>query len=177
MYLHSELDPRGLVGGRGDGLYVATPLPYLTSFSLGAAVQWLRPPDVFPFGDSEKFTLALGWHPVAPLAIGISYSHLWANRPPVSAGLDTMDLSLTMRARYLGAALVVHDLTAPTVAGLPLQRVYPVDCGVRPFGSQVLELGIAARVGERRADVDPRFRLWIAPAPRPVDQDRPRVAP
>ncbi len=163
VFLFSRPDPVGLVGGGGGGLFVATPLPYLTSLSLGASVQWLHPPDLFPFGDSEKLTLALGWHPVAPIAIGLSYSHLWSNRAPVAAGIDTMDLSLTARARYVGAALVVHDLTAPTVGGLPLQRVWEPELAVRPFGSDVLEIAVAARFGERRQDFDPRFRLWISP--------------
>src|SRR6185312_28924 len=41
VYLHSELDPAQHVGGRGDGFFVATPLPYLSAISLGTAVQLL----------------------------------------------------------------------------------------------------------------------------------------
>ena len=69
----------------------------------------------------------------AVLVDRLGYAHLWSNRAPVAAGIDTLDLSLTMRARYLGAALVVHDLTAPGTAaaflpyshnkGLPVDHI------------------------------------------------------
>lgn len=166
VYLHSELDGTGRWGGRGDGLFLATPLPYLRAISVGAGIQLLRPPRAFPFGDSQKLTLALGWRLMPALTVGFAYHHFWSSRPPVAGGLDTLDLSLGLRVgRYAAAALVVRDVTAPVVAGLPLQRVWEPEIALRPFGTDLVELGIGARFGERRGDIDPRFRLFVAPIP------------
>ena len=166
VYLHSELDPKGLVGGRGDGFFLATPVPYLTSLSIGAAVQLLRPPASFPYSDEQKLSIAVAWRPLPSLSIGFSYAHLWSGKPPIAAGLNTLDLAVGARlGRYLAAGLVVHDLTAPTVAGLPLQRVYEPEVVLRPFGFDALGLAVGARFGERRGDIDPRLRLWISPIP------------
>src|SRR5579871_2222827 len=43
-FLHTELDPSGVRGGRGDALYAATPLPLFSTFAVGAAIQSVRPP-------------------------------------------------------------------------------------------------------------------------------------
>jgi len=86
VYLHSELDPSQNVGGRGDGFFVATPLPYLSAISLGAAVQLLRPPTSFPYLNETKFSLALGVRLHPGIAIGLHYAHLWADRGPVAPG-------------------------------------------------------------------------------------------
>lgn len=164
VYLHSELDPAGVVGGRGDGFFVATPLPLLSMISVGAAVQLLRPPTIFPFTNEQKFSLALGVRLHPGIALGLSYAHVWADRGPVAQGIDTLDLSLSMRpARWLAAALVVHDLPSPAVQGFPLQRVWEPELALRPWQTSLVEIGIGARFGERRGDVDPHFRLWLAP--------------
>src|SRR5471032_2185494 len=42
VYLHSELASDGNVGGRGDGFFFATPVPYLSALSVGLAVQLVR---------------------------------------------------------------------------------------------------------------------------------------
>ena len=166
VYLHSELDPDGVVGGRGDGFFFATPLPLVSSISLGAGVQLLRPPTSFPFPNEQKFSLALGVRLVRGVAVGLSYAHLWADHGPVAAGIDTLDLALSLLpTRWLAAGLVLHDLPSPAVAGFPLQRVWEPELAVRPWQTDRLELGIGARFGERRGDVDPHFRLWVTPAP------------
>ena len=167
VYLHSELDPNGTVGGRGDGFFFASPLPYLHNLMLGIGVQSIRPPDIFPFGDEVKLSIAMAWHALPNLSFGWSYAHLWSYKAPVSAGIDTLDLAGAARlpASVLGQlalALVVHDVPGPTVAALPLQRVYEPELAWRPFGTDRMEIAASLRIGERRGDVDPRFRLWFA---------------
>jgi protease-4 len=163
VFLYTHLDPDHLVAGGGGGLFLATPLPLLTSLSVGAGFQWITPPSSFPYSDTDKLSLSLAWRILPPISFGISYAHLWGQRGPTAAGIDTLDLSLTMRARWLGAGLVVRDLNAPDVNGLPLQRLWEPEIAVRPFGTDVLELAVAAGFGERRGDVDPRFRIWFSP--------------
>jgi protease-4 len=166
VYLHSELDEDGRVPGRGDGFFLAARVPYLSAFSVGTAVQLIRPPQIFTFANEAKFSLALSWRPLSALAFGLHYAHLWASKGPVAGGLDTLDLAFSTRiGRYVAAAMVVHDVPSPTVAGVPLQRVYEPEIALRPFGYDVLELALAARFGERRGDVDPRVRMWVTPAP------------
>jgi len=166
VYLHSELDPDGTVGGRGDGFFVASPIPYLSALSLGAGVQLIRPPTSFPYLNEQKFTLALGVRIHAGISLGLSWAHLWADRGPVSPGLDTLDVALALRpARWLAAALVVHDLPSPAVQGFPLQRVWDAELAVRPWKTSIVEIAAGARFGERRGDVDPHFRLWLVPTP------------
>ena len=178
VYLHSELDPAQHVGGRGDGFFVATPLPYLSAISLGAAVQLLRPPSSFPYTNETKFSLALGIRLHPGIAIGLHYAHLWADRGPIAAGLDTLDLALALRpSRWLAAALVVHDLPSPAVQGFPLQRVWEPELAVRPLED------VARRDRRRRAlrRAARRRRSALPPLARadagPDHQSRRRVAP
>jgi protease-4 len=164
VYLHTELDPGGNVGGRGDGFYFASPVPYLSAFSVGAAVQLLRPPDNFPYAGEAKFSLALAWRPLRSLSFGLSYAHLWSDKGPVAGGLDTLDLAVSARlGRYAAFGMVVHDVPASAVNGVPLQRVWVPELAVRPFGSDVVELAAGAAFGERRQDIDPFFRVWLVP--------------
>ena len=164
VFLHTETAGNGTVGGRGTGLFVASPLPYLHSLVVGVGAQFLRPPDRFPFTDSQKLSLSLAWRPLPGLSFGLSYAHLWGQRAPMAQGIDTLDLAFGLRlGRWLGVAMVVRDVTSPMLGGLPIQRVYEPELALRPFGDDRVELGIGARFGERRGDVDPRFRLWVTP--------------
>jgi protease-4 len=164
VYLHSELDPAGLVGGRGDGFFFSSQLPYLTALSLGAGVQLLRPPTSFPYANEAKVSLAFAWRLLPALSFGLHYAHLASDKGPVASGVDTLDLALAMRfGRWFSLAMVVHDVPSPAVGGLPLQRVYEPELAVRPFAGGLVELGVGARFGERRGDIDPRFRLWLRP--------------
>src|SRR5688572_19273041 len=125
VYLHSERDSAGRLGGKGDGFFFAMPMPFLSAFSIGAAVQSIRPPSSFPYAGEAKLSLALAWRPLPYLAIGMHYAHLFSDKGPVAAGVDTLDLALSVRAmRYLAMALVVRDVPSPAVGGLPLQRVW-----------------------------------------------------
>jgi protease-4 len=164
VYVHSELWDTGTVGGRGDGFFFASPLPYVSSIVLGGAVQLSRPPDRFPYRDLAKISLALSWrlHPL--LSVGLHYAHLAASAAPVAPGLDTVDLALGGRlGRFVGWGLVVHDVPSPNMNGFPLQRVYEPEVALRPFGDDTIELALGARFGERRGDIDPHFRLWAVP--------------
>ncbi|HEX4462320.1 MAG TPA: signal peptide peptidase SppA, partial [Polyangia bacterium] len=132
--------------------------------ALGAGVQLLRPPVDFPFGNEQKLDLALAVRLFPSLALGLHYAHLWADQGAVAQGIDTLDVALTLRpARWISAALVLHDLPSPAVAQFPLQRVWEPEIALRPFSTNVVELAIAARIGERREDIDPHFRLWVTP--------------
>jgi protease-4 len=163
VYLHSELDPNGLVGGRGDGFFFASPLPYLHALALGIGVQSIRPPTIFPYGDEAKLTLAFSWKLLPSLALGLSYAHLWSSKPPVAAGIDTLDLAISMRfGAQVALAMVVHDVPGSSVNGVPLQRVYEPELAWRPWSRDLVEIAGGVRVGERRGDVDPHFRLWLA---------------
>ncbi|HEX2569274.1 MAG TPA: signal peptide peptidase SppA [Polyangia bacterium] len=163
-YLHTELDPQGTRGGRGDGLYLASRVPYLSWLAFGTAIELVRPPVLFPYPSQAKFSLAGAVRPLPgrSLSFGASYAHTFGGEG--GPRLDTLDLSVTGRVdRHLALALVVHDVTSPAFRGLGLQRVYEPELALRPLGDSRWELGFAVRIGERRGDVDPRLRLEIRP--------------
>src|SRR5258706_11288229 len=164
VYLQSELEAAGTVGGRGDGFFCSSQLPYLTALALGVGVQLVRPPIGFPSANEAKLSLAFAWRILPAPSLGLNYAHLQTDKGPVQGGVDTLDLALALRfGRFFSAAMVVHDVPSPAVAGLPLQRVYEPELAVRPIASGLVELGVGARFGERRGDIDPRFRLWVRP--------------
>ncbi len=166
VYLHSELDPNSTVGGRGDGFFFASPLPYLRSLATGIAVQSIRPPTIFPYSNEAKLSLSLAWRPLPGVSFGLTYAHLWGEKAPTASGVDTLDLALSLRfGAWLAMAMVVRDVSAPVVNGLPLQRVYDPELALRPFGRDIVEIAAGMRIGERRADIDPHFRIWIKPHP------------
>ncbi len=166
IFVHTELDNLGVRGGRGDALYLATPLPLLNQWAVGVSVQSVRPPQLFPYRDVAKLSLSLAWRPLGGVALGATYAHILTGDTPGSGGIDTLDLAMSVRAQpWLTAGLVVHDVPAPQFQGLALQRVYEPELAVRPLGDERIELGVAARIGERRGDVDPRLRLQVVPWP------------
>jgi protease-4 len=163
VYLHSQFSDTGNPGPGGDGFFLASPVPYLSAFSFGIAVQSIRPPSTWDYRDLAKLTFALSWRPLPIFALGLNYSHLWSDKPPVS-GIDTLDVAFAMRPFWwLALGMVVHDLNGPSLDfGAPVQRVWEPEIAVRMFGGK-LEVAAGARFGERRGDVDPRFRLWLHP--------------
>ncbi len=165
-YIHTETGLSGKVGGRGDAAFLAAPLPILSMLSLGVGVQSIRPPTAFDFADETKLSVALAVRPLPGLAFGATYSHLWAQTGPVhqGGGIDTLDLSASARlGRYFDLALVVHDIQGGSAGPILLQRVYEPEVAVRPTGTRLFEVGVGARFGERRGDIDPRVRLWLRP--------------
>ncbi len=163
VFLHTELDADGVRGGRGDALYFGAPLPFVPSLGLGAAVQSIRPPDLFPYRNEWKLSLAVGWRPVPQLALGATYAYV--NTGDTGGGsVSTLDLAATARvASWFSIAVVVHDLPGPQFGGLSLQRVYEPELAFRLLGDERIEIALAARIGERRGDVDPRVRLQVVP--------------
>jgi len=164
MVRHTELSKKGRFGGGGDALLFGTPLPYVSALALGAGFQWLRPTDAIGYADSVKLSLALAMRLTGVLSIGLGYHGFISDDDSALNGLQTLDVGLTLRPfEWLGAGLVVRDLTTPVYDGLPLQRVYDLEIVGRPLASDRLELGAGLRIGERRGDFDPYFRIEVEP--------------
>ncbi len=167
---HTEVDVTAGAAflGRGSGLYVARPAPYLSRFAIGGGLEFLRPgggllPDL-----AGKLTLALGYRLLPQLAIGLGYAHLFAANTP--AGYDGMNtLSLGARftgGRFFAAGLMLHDLPAPRPSGpsgLGVERSYELELLTRPLGDHRVELAAGLRLGETTHDLWPRLRLWARP--------------
>ena len=157
---HAELRDDGRMAGAGDALLVALPLPLLDRFRLGLGLQWLRPADAMGYSDSVKLSLALGFRVRQVFALGLSLHTFLATNDDAMDALVTADLGLVFRPlEWLGAGLVVRNLTNPDFGGFPLQREYDMELLFRPLSTRRLELGLGLRVGERRKDLDPRLRL------------------
>lgn len=157
----------GAPAGRGSGLYIARPLPYLRNFVVGGGLELLRPglaglPDL-----GGKLTLGLGYR-VGPLSLGMSYAHLFSrSTSPSYDGMDTLSLGLRVTAgRFFAAGLVLHDLPAPRPrdqAVIGALRSYELELLLRPLSDHRLELAGGVRVFEESHVLWPRLRLWARP--------------
>ena len=168
---HMEISRHGRAAGGGDAVLLSTPLPLLKSLSFGAGLQWLRPAHAVTHSGVQhrdthnvKLSLALSWRYRRWLSLGLAYHTFFSNSDEALNSLHTMDLGLVVRPfEWLGAGLVVRNLTTPHYAGYPLQRVYELELTARPLGNHRLELGAALRLEERRLELDPRFLLAAEP--------------
>ncbi len=164
MLHHAELRDDGRVSGGGDALLASFPLPLLSSFTVGAGLQWLRPARAMGYEDSVKLSLALAWRIKRVFSLGFSYHWFLADSDSPMDSLSTMDLGLAFRPwEWLGAGMVVRNLTGPDYDGFPVQRTWDFEVLARPLKNYRLQLGLGLRVGERRGDLDPRFLLSAEP--------------
>jgi len=160
----------GSAAGRGSGLYVAGPMPYLSRFAIGGGLEILRP-GAAPLPElTGKLTLALAYRLFPQLTLGLSYGHLFASKAaPSYDGLNTFGMSARLTAgRFLAAGLVLHDLPAPRPAdpAAPgVERSYELELLTRPVGDRRFELAAGVRVGEESHILWPRLRLWARPLP------------
>jgi protease-4 len=163
MYRHTNLRDGGRFGGTGDAVLFGTPLPYLKSMALGFGFQWLRPPDAIGYADSVKLSLAFALR-MKGISLGLGYHGFIADNDSALDGLDALDVGLTLRPfEWAGVGFVVRDLNTPVYAGLPLQRVYDLELTGRPLSTDRLQVGLGLRIGERRGDLDPYFRVEVEP--------------
>ncbi len=162
-YHHAGMREAGRVGGTGDALFLATPMPFLRSLVIGTGLQWLRPSSTIGYADSVKLGFGLAWHSPR-VSLGIGYHGFIADGDPALDGHETVDLRLVIRpTQWIAAGFAVRDLATPVYDGLPLQRTYDLELAFRPALSRRLELGLGLRIGERRGDLDPRVRLSLEP--------------
>ncbi|MDY0000588.1 MAG: signal peptide peptidase SppA [Polyangia bacterium] len=164
---HTELAPDSRFLGTGTGAFFALRLPLVPmSISLGA--QLLRPPDGFGdrYPDMGKLSLGLAGVVTPWLSLGLAGHVFVAPGTTGIHGKTTLDAGLTLRpVGFLSIALVARDLTGTSWAGLPLQRLWDLEVGFRPLGSDRLGIALGVQVGERRRDVSPRLLLEGAPFP------------
>jgi protease IV len=164
LFHHAQLT--GRVDGGGDALLAAVPLPLVRSLVFGAGLQWLRPADAIGYAESVKLDFGLAWRYRRLLTVGLSVHRFLSNGDEALGGLVTLDAGIALHpTEWLGAAIAVRDLPTPRYDGLPLQRVYDFEAAFRPLSTSRLEVAAGVRIGERRGDVDPRFRLEGEPTP------------
>lgn len=161
LLVHTELGDGSRYLGRGTGVFAGFRMPLVpVSLSLGAQV--LRPPDSFGerYPNLGKLSLGLAAQPAEWISIGLGGHVFVTTDSPVRSGLATLDAGITARpTSWLSMAVVVRDLTNPTWAGLPLQRRWDFELGVRPVRSGRYAFALGVSVGERRQDLAPRAVL------------------
>jgi protease-4 len=165
---HTELAPDSRFVGTGTGLFFSYRLP-LIHLNVTAGAQLLRPARGFGelYPDAGKLSLALAYTPAPWLSVGLA-GHVFVapHAPGGINGLTTLDAGLTLHpASWLALSVVGRDLTNPSWAGLPLQRGWDLELGVRPLSSGRLGIGLGVQIGERRGDVTPRLVLQGEPWP------------
>ena len=161
MVAHMEMDHQGRRSGMGTAVLWGHKIPLLP-LSYGIGLQYVRWPHPFMagYGNVVKATMALAWKFGWWGSVGMSYHHFFGVQGGLS-GLDTLDLALLVRpADWFGAALTVSDVTMPKWwHGLPVQRTWNAEVGFRPLGTDRLTLSVGVKLGERRREFDPRFRV------------------
>jgi protease-4 len=160
----TALDPeRASTSGTGIGLYMASAIdmPFLPRLAFGLGFEKLFPPadaldpDV---GEPARFTYSQAFGGGGPASLGFAWHHFFGVGD--IDGTDTFDLGIALRlGNRFALGSVVRDLTSPTVGVVPVQRRYLNELVIRPLGSDRLELGLGVEIGERRTEVDPRFRF------------------
>lgn len=168
---HSELTLDTGFSGRGTGLYLARPLPYLSKLAAGGALEILRPPQSGPQTVGGKLSLALAYRPRPWLSLGVGYAHWFAPSWAAPSGSDTVQLGAHLTiSRFAAIGLVASDLSAPLIsngqpgaAALTLERSYELETLFRPLGDSRFELATGLRVGESSRTLWPRARLWARP--------------
>ena len=161
-FRHSELPDEGRFSGRGSGWFAGIPL--FRSLALGAAVQWLRPTFASGYEDYLKLSLGFAWRFRSSLSLAFAYHSFISDDDGALDDLDTVDLGLMIRpSAWLAFGATLRNLTGPRYYGLRLQRVYDTELVFRPLGTTALEVGGGVRIGERRGDIDPHFRLTVKP--------------
>ncbi|MCE9576860.1 MAG: signal peptide peptidase SppA [Deltaproteobacteria bacterium] len=157
-------------GGAGAGFFLGGSVGggFLPRLAWGAALELVRSPRAAVLPDpgspvrlSAAAALPL---PIAPLgakvALGAVWHHAWDDG--ALGGLDTWDLGASARfGAHVAAAAVVRDLNRPTVAGAPVERRYELELGVRPTGTERLDLGLGGRVDEHTGDLDGWLRASV----------------
>jgi protease-4 len=153
--------------GGGLGFFAATPvaLPLLPRLGFGVAIEQLLPPRIALApdpGTAVRYSLAAAYEWRHDVSFGAAWRHFSDDASGPLDGIDSLDLGFSARAgAYWAVGAVVHDVTTPVVAGVPSQRRYQVELVSRPLGSDRLELGLGATLGERRLDLDPSFRFGV----------------
>lgn len=170
---HLELAYTGLdddaAGGPGAGLgfWAAAPLalPFFPRLGFGVGIERLDPPRgaLAPDpGEPLKLSLATSWVFGPGIATGFAWHHFADDEGGPLDGTDTFDFGISMRlGGSLALGLVVRDAFTPVVAAVPVQRRWQGELVWRPLGTDRLELGLGASVGERRHDVDPSLRFGV----------------
>lgn len=163
-FVHSENRSDARILGTGSAIFAAARLPFLSALVIGFGGQWLRPPSTSNYPDLFKFSFGLALAPSPRLALGFSVHSFSADAGSPFDALRSVDLGLIARpTEWIGLGLAVRDLNGPSLDGYTLQRNYDAELIIRPLSTRRLELGAAVRIGERRGDVDPRFRLQLEP--------------
>ncbi|MFH2006094.1 MAG: signal peptide peptidase SppA [bacterium] len=164
---HTELRGKARYLGTGTGLFFGGRIP-LVPISLSLGAQLLRPADGFGerYPDMGKLSLGLAVQAGPWLTFGLG-GHVFATPGSVvRSGLATLDAGFTARpTRWLSLAMVVRDLTSPSWDGLPLQRRWDFELGLRPILNGRLAFAFGIEVGERRQDLAPRFVIQGEPWP------------
>ncbi len=141
--------------GSGVGLFAALPLPWkVLSLGVGVQAMWRGQASLdtsstnadSPYG---KFTVAAGlplmrWAP--GLAVGLSYSRLFAENNLYARGANQLDLGVSWRSnRFLTMAIVARNINAPRLEGRRFPVVLDPELALRPLGTPALEFAFGLR--------------------------------
>lgn len=149
--------------GRGLGLFAGDTFGggLLPLQGIGLGFELLSPGDVLApdTGTPARFTLAYALSLGRELGVGVAWHHFFDDPDEITDGIDSFDLGASLRiGAYFAAGAVIRDLNSPVVAGELVERRYELELVTRPLGTERLDLGLGARLGERSKDLDAWLR-------------------
>lgn len=145
------LDDRALVPFQGHAFSFAFPISFL-SLAAGLRVDLVDPPNrlgarqALLQGNYQWLTTGLAFQLSDTSALGLTYKHAYSDNALVD-GIDAWSGGISTRpANFVGLSFVANDIGSPeSHAGAKLGASYDMALALRPFGSQVVELGLEGK--------------------------------
>lgn len=138
------LDERARVPWQGHAVALGAPIPFL---GLGVALRldFINPPSAMALARYETLTFGMGLRTSRTSALGFSYQHYYSESRTLH-GLSSWSLGWTVRPwNVIGLGVVGHNLNSPSTAyGWGLDPAWDVALSIRPFATDVVELGLVA---------------------------------
>ncbi|HMJ10316.1 MAG TPA: signal peptide peptidase SppA [Polyangiaceae bacterium] len=163
------LDERAEIPAQGHAFALGVPLPFIP-LATGLRLDLVDPPitagRAMQLGGSnyQWLTWALAVRPASNVSFGFSLQRTYSSTS-LAHGLSSWSFGFTSRPfNHLGMSFVASDINRPrNDAGGVVDPAYDIALAVRPFQSQVVELGLEAKY----LDSEPGF--WIPRATLGVD--------
>jgi len=161
-FLHSEVvENYAPILGRGDALYVASPL--LFGVAVGAGLEYLRPLYTLGLANRGSASLALAWASSRELSLGLSWRGLWSDEDGALDGLGVWDAGATLRPwPWFSVSALVQNLNAPSYRGDSLGRTWVLGLGLRPTGRDTVQIASEVAFDEERRRVTPSASVSVA---------------
>lgn len=138
------LDDRARVPWQGHAVALGAPIPFL-GMGLALRLDFVNPPAAMSLAKYQALTFGMGVKTSRTSALGFSYQHYYSESRSLH-GLGAWSLGWATRPwNVLGMGITGRNLNTPTtIYGWTLDPQWDFALSIRPFSTDVLELGLVA---------------------------------